>query len=90
MHGAKINITCSDQQVKDSLVADCAMAVLKALENCISKEKFIGKNETVWMECKLDRETEAHYFSEPGWEEGERQQSVKNISSGYQQGGTRE
>ena len=42
------------------------------------------------MECKLDRETEAHYFSEPGWEEGERQQSVKNISSGYHQGGTRE
>ena len=31
------------QQVKDSLVADCAMAVLKALENCISKEKFIEK-----------------------------------------------
>ena len=29
------------QQVKDSFVADCAMAVLKALENCISKEKFI-------------------------------------------------
>ena len=28
------------QQVKDSFVADCAMAVLKALENCISKEKF--------------------------------------------------
>ena len=31
------------QQVKDSFVADCAMAVLKALENCISKEKFIKK-----------------------------------------------
>ena len=31
------------QQVKDSFVADCAMAVLKALENCISKEKFIEK-----------------------------------------------
>ena len=31
------------QQVKDSYVADCAMAVLKALENCISKEKFIEK-----------------------------------------------
>ena len=30
-------------QVKDSFVADCAMAVLKALENCISKEKFIEK-----------------------------------------------
>ena len=28
---------------KDSFVADCAMAVLKALENCISKEKFIEK-----------------------------------------------
>ena len=62
------------QQVKDSFVADCAMAVLKALENCISKEKFIEKNETVWMECKLDRETQAHYLSEPGWEEGARQQ----------------
>ena len=33
------------QQVKDSFVADCAMAVLKALENCISKEKFIEKME---------------------------------------------
>ena len=31
------------QQVKDSFVAACAMAVLKALENCISKEKFIEK-----------------------------------------------
>ena len=31
------------QQVKHSFVADCAMAVLKALENCISKEKFIEK-----------------------------------------------
>ena len=31
------------QQVKDSFVAYCAMAVLKALENCISKEKFIEK-----------------------------------------------
>ena len=31
------------QQVKYSFVADCAMAVLKALENCISKEKFIEK-----------------------------------------------
>ena len=31
------------QQVKDSFVADCAMVVLKALENCISKEKFIEK-----------------------------------------------
>ena len=31
------------QQVKDSFVADCAIAVLKALENCISKEKFIEK-----------------------------------------------
>ena len=31
------------QQVKDSFVADCAMAVLKALGNCISKEKFIEK-----------------------------------------------
>lgn len=31
------------QQVKDSFVADCAMAVLKELENCISKEKFIEK-----------------------------------------------
>ena len=31
------------QQGKASFVADCAMAVLKALENCISKEKFIEK-----------------------------------------------
>jgi hypothetical protein len=37
----KYNLFC--QQVKDSLVADCAMAVLKALENCISKEMFIEK-----------------------------------------------
>ena len=37
------------QQVKDSFVADCAMAVLKALENCISKEKFIEKmKQFVW------------------------------------------
>ncbi len=37
----KDNLFC--QQVKDSFVADCAMAVLKAMENCISKEKFIEK-----------------------------------------------
>ena len=34
---------CIRDRVKDSFVADCAMAVLKALENCISKEKFIEK-----------------------------------------------
>mgnify|MGYP000919378677 FL=1 len=39
------------------------------------------------MERKLDRETEAHHFSEPGWEESARQQFVKNIPSGHQQGG---
>ena len=43
MHGAKTNIICFRQQVKDSFVADCAMAVLKALENCISKEKVYRK-----------------------------------------------
>ena len=32
------------------------------------------------MECKLDRETEAHHISESGWKESARQQSVKNIS----------
>ena len=37
----KYNLFC--QQVKDSFVADCAMAILKAMENCISKEKFIEK-----------------------------------------------
>ena len=37
----KYNLFC--QQVKDSFVANCAMAVLKAMENCISKEKFIEK-----------------------------------------------
>ena len=42
------------------------------------------------MEGKLDRETEAHYFSESGWEESARQQFVKNIPSGHQQGGTSE
>lgn len=36
------------------------------------------------MERKLDRETEAHHISESGWKESARQQSVKNISSGYQ------
>ena len=44
------------QQVKDSFVADCAMAVLKALENCISKEKFIEKMKQLRVERKLDRE----------------------------------
>ena len=33
---------CHDE-INYDLVADCAMAVLKALENCISKEKFIEK-----------------------------------------------
>ena len=40
---SKDKYTLFRQQVKDSFVADCAMAVLKALENCISKEKFIEK-----------------------------------------------
>ena len=42
------------------------------------------------MECKLDRKTEAYHISESGWKESARQQSVKNISSGYQQGEVRE
>ena len=33
------------------------------------QRKVYRKNETVWMERKLDRETEAHHFSEPGWKE---------------------
>ena len=66
------------------------MAVLKALENCISKEKFKEKMKQFGWNVNWTEKREAHYFSEPGWEEGERQQSVKNISSGYQQGGTRE
>ena len=48
-HGAMRN--CIEyvlrQQVKDSFVADCAVAVLKALENCISKEKFIKKGSSL-------------------------------------------
>ena len=48
------------------------------------QRKVYRKNETVWMERKLDRETEAHHFSKPGWEEGARQQSVENIPSEYQ------
>ena len=43
LHGAKDKYNLFRQQVKDSFVADCAIAVLKALENCISKEKFIEK-----------------------------------------------
>lgn len=35
------------QQVNDSFVADCAMAVLKTLENCISKEKFSNAGEPI-------------------------------------------
>ena len=46
------------QQVKDSFVADCAMA-----------GKVYRKNEAVWVERKLDRETEAHHLSESGWKE---------------------
>ena len=43
LHGTRIKYNLFRQQVRDSFVADCAMAVLKALENCISKEKFIEK-----------------------------------------------
>ncbi|MDU2619352.1 MAG: relaxase/mobilization nuclease domain-containing protein [Ruminococcus sp.] len=57
---------------------------IKGTGKLYQQRKVYRKNETVWMECKLDRETEAHYFSESGWKESARQQSVKNISSGYQ------
>ena len=60
------------QQVKDSFVADYAMEVLKGTGKLYQQRKVYRKNETVWMERKLDRETEAHYFSEPGWEESAR------------------
>ena len=66
----KYNLFC--QQVKDSFVADCAMAVLKALEKLYQQRKVYRKNEAVRMERKLDRETEAHHISEPGWEESAR------------------
>ncbi len=45
------------------------MAVLKALENCIKRKKFIEKNETVRMERELDGKTKAYHFPESGWEE---------------------
>ena len=57
---------------------------VKSTGKLYQQRNVYRKNETVWMECKLDRETEAHYFSEAGWKESARQQSVKNISSGYQ------
>ena len=33
------------------------------------QRKVYRKNETVWMECKLDRKAETHHISESGWEE---------------------
>ncbi len=57
------------QQVKDSFVADCAMAVLKALENCISKEKFIEKMKQLGWSVNWTEKTEAHHVSESGWKE---------------------
>ena len=65
---------------------DSVRSAIKELEHgkLYQQRKVYRKNETVWMERKLDRETKAHYFSEPGWKEGARQQSVKNIPSGYQ------
>lgn len=42
---------------------------IKGTGKLYQQRKVYRKNETVWMERKLDRETEAHHFSEPGWKE---------------------
>ena len=72
---------------KGQLCSGLCNGSIKGNGKLYQQRKVYRKNETVWMERKLDRETEAHHFSEPGREEGARQQFVKNISSGYQQGG---
>ena len=72
------------QQVKDSFVADCAMAVLKALENCISKEKFIEKMKQFGWNVNWTEKRKHITFQNQDGKESARQQSVKNISSGYQ------
>ena len=72
---------------KGQLCSGLCNGGVKSTGKLYQQRNVYRKNETVWMECKLDRETEAHYFSEPGWEEGARQQFVKNIPSGHQQGG---
>ena len=57
------------QQVKDSFVADCADSSVKSTGKLYQQRKVYRKNETVRMECKLDRKTEAHHISESEWEE---------------------
>ena len=74
------------QQVKDSFVADCAMAVLKALENCISKEKFIEKMKQFGWNVNWT-EKRKHITFQNRMGRSARQQFVKNIPSGHQQGG---
>ena len=69
LHGDKDKYNLFRQQVKDSFVADCAMAVLKALVKLYQQRKVYRKNETAWMECELDRKEEAHHVSESGWKE---------------------
>ena len=44
------------QQVKDSFVADCAMAVLKALENCISKEDLENEFDRNYERVRVEAE----------------------------------
>ena len=82
LHGAKINIiwTAGERQLCSGL---CNGSV-KSTGKLYQQREVYRKNETVRVECELDRETEAHHISEQGWKESARQQSVKNISSGYQ------
>ena len=55
------------QQAKDSFVVECAMAVLKALENCISKEKFIEKmNQFGWNVNWTDKRKHITFQNQEG------------------------
>ena len=70
--------------IRDRLCSGLCNGSVKSTGKLYQQRKVYRKNEAVRMECKLDRETEAHHISESGGKESARQQSVKNISSGYQ------
>ena len=77
------------QQVKDSFVADCAMAVLKALENCISKEKFIEKMKQFgWNVNGTEKRKHITFQNQDGKKVRDSNLS-KNFPFGHQQGGFR-
>ena len=68
----KTKIRATEQPIAvdiEGLCSGLCNGSIKGTGKLYQQRKVYRKNETVWMECKLDRKAETHHISESGWKE---------------------